>query len=325
MRQDKEYSFQAAQLEGNLRGIAAKGVTQLTVHDPAITSSRDKFLVFLEEAYRDAPDMFYTFFLEPRVIERTVCSSLSKLFCSVQFPFRQANDKRSVQKSVELLNQNNIVFGIDLFFADEADDTIRLFRERLDIVVNFYPNHIDFPQIEAAELSSTAGFSTKDIRSASECAFACSVFYSAGRAVPWFLCVLKPLRMNPSKFFADFAEWLRCNNSSAATGFDPYGTAHTDLERMQLLFLQLKYEEKEVAHLFLVVREVVRLNGAFSRLVGEGQESELELEFCPDDLLSPCAMDVARFADTVCMEHCRVRVFVATNPDGTEYPDYKVL
>ena len=47
------------------------------------------------------------------------------------------------------------------------------------------------------------------------------------------------------------------------------------------------------------------------------KETESETESSPADIVA--------FTDTVCMEHCRVKMYVAKDRDGSEYPDYRVL
>lgn len=89
---------------------------------------------------------------------------------------------------------------------------------------------------------------------------------------------------------------------------------------MQLLFLKDKFEEKHKQSLLPVVNDIVMLNGAFSRVAAENEECVLETSYNPDELLSPYAMDIARFADSVCLEPCRVKVFAAADS-----PDYTVL
>ena len=43
---------------------------------------------------------------------------------------------------------------------------------------------------------------------------------------------------------------------------------------------------------------------------GEGEESELELSYNPDDLLSPECTDLDYFAENVCMEECHIKIFM---------------
>jgi hypothetical protein len=165
----------------------------------------------------------------------------------------------------------------------------------------------------------TGTFSAQDIRWCRDTAFACRTFYTAGRAVPWFLSILKPLRIYPSRFFSDFAEWQRVNNCSYKSGFNPEGENHKSIEKMQLLFLDEKYEEKHCHSLISLMHDIVKINGAMSRLAGEGEESLITTSYNPDDLLSEEACDLTAFAENVCMEECKVKIF-----SNGEYPDYEI-
>ena len=89
---------------------------------------------------------------------------------------------------------------------------------------------------------------------------------------------------------------------------------------MQLLFLDEKYEEKNCHSLISLMHDIVQLNGAMSRLAGEGEESSLVTSYNPDDLLSEEALDLASFAENVCMEECKVKIFA-----GDYGPDYEVI
>ena len=231
-------------------------------------------------------------------------------------------DKKLFSKKAELLNDADLVFGFLADFAISPRDSIKFFRERLDFAMTLYPNHIEFPQLYSAEREEkcTATFSSQDISYAQRLAFAAEIFYSYGRAVPWFNSVLKPLKISPSNFFSDFAEWQICNNCGFKSREKVAALSHKEIEKMQLFFLKEKYDEKNLRHVFPAVRDVVLLNGAFSRLAGEGEECSLELSFNPDDLLSPAAMDLSAFCENICMEKCRVKIFA-----GDEGPDYKIF
>lgn len=231
-------------------------------------------------------------------------------------------DKKLFSKKAALLNDADLVFGFLADFAISPRDSIKFFRERLDFAMTLYPNHIEFPQIysDEREEKCTATFSSQDISYAQRLAFATEIFYSYGRAVPWFNSVLKPLKISPSNFFSDFAEWQICNNCGFKSREKVAALSHKEIEKMQLLFLEEKYDEKNLRHVFPAVRDAVLLNGAFSRLAGEGEECSLELSFNPDDLLSPAAMDLPAFCENICMEKCRVKIFA-----GDEGPDYKIF
>ncbi|MBQ6029267.1 MAG: hypothetical protein IJL24_07070, partial [Treponema sp.] len=261
------------------------------------------------------------------ILDAEIIGLLQNLFCSIDVVMRgEAGkkfflDKKLFSKKAALLNDAGLVFGFLMDWALSEGDTVKAFRDRVDFALGLYPNHVDFEQLysEKKEARNTAVFSSQDIAWARNAAYAVSVFYSEGRAVPWFNSVLKPLKIAPSKFFSDFAEWQLCNNC----GYDERKKAalsHKEIEKMQLLFLEEKYCEKRKERLLPVVADIVRINGAFSRLAGEGEESELRLNFNPDDLLSPAAFDIAAFEENVCMEECRVKIYAANGE-----PDYKFI
>lgn len=338
MEAEKEYHFNASQLEAGLASLTKLGVTRLLVCDRAITGSRDGFLHFLGRAQQEAPDLFYKFYLEPAVLDGQLCQALSGFYCSLQLPLDATAfaGRKAFERKIGLLNRSGLVFGFDLDFAADGEDSARLFKDRLNLALSLYPNHLDFPQLEEGLPASTKSFSSRDINLAADKAHACTLFYSEGRAVPWFLSVLKPLRISADAFFADFAEWLRCNNlgrdgsgagvrAGSGVGLADCQLGHQEIERMQLSFLELKYQEKGLEHLLPVVRELVRFNGAFARLVGEDQECELELAFHPDDLGSPYSQDVVAFAENVCMEHCHVRLCWMQDKEGSNFPHWQFV
>ena len=88
---------------------------------------------------------------------------------------------------------------------------------------------------------------------------------------------------------------------------------------MQLLFLDEKYEEKGCHSLISLMHDIVKINGAMSRLAGEGEETTITTSYNPDDLLSEEAFDLTAFAENVCMEECKVKIF-----SNGEYPDYEI-
>lgn len=339
MESEKEYKFNASQLEKDLFSLMDLGITRLIVADEAITSKKEGFLRFVGRAQEEAPDIFYKFYLNPSVIDGQVCQELSQLYCALQLPLTATDlaEKKAFGRKIDFLNRSGLVFGFDLDFAQEEGDSARLFRDRLNFALSLYPNHLDFSCLEQELPQPTKTFSSKDIGLAADKAYACGLFYSAGRAVPWFLSVLKPLRITPDSFFADFAEWLQCNNlgrqTAAKTGAKArggsnhtiYQLSHQEIEQMQLLFLQLKYQEKGLDYLFPVVQELVRFNGAFGRLVGEDQEAELDLAFHPEDLSSPYSQDLQAFAENVCMEQCRVRLCWMQDKEGNNFPHWQFL
>ena len=325
----KEYKFNATEFESQIPTFKSKGITEFSIHDSALANDKQKILKIIRLVEKNVPDLFVSILINAAALDREVISAAQNIFCSFDIPLECSQkgghllfDKKFYANKARLLNEAGLVFGFQLTYARIPGDTLKLFMDRLDFAIQQYPNHIDFPQTESEEYESKVSgtFSAADIRYCRDISFACRSFYSAGRAVPWFLSILKPLRIYPSRFFSDFAEWQRVNNCSYKSGFNPEGENHKDIEKMQLLFLDEKYEEKNCHSLISLMHDIVKLNGAMSRLAGEGEETQLVTSYNPDDLLSEEALDLASFADNVCMEECKVRIFA-----GDYGPDYEVL
>jgi len=334
-----EYEFSAEEIESKLPEFTALGITELTIHDEDLSRDRGRVLRLMKAVHKACPDLLLTVRVEASVFDRDVCALAADLNCAIDMPLRAASndgktylfDKKMYAGRAGMMNDAGLVFGFVMDYACTPGDSLRLFRDRLDFALTLYPNHIVFPETETADdgqtgtegarsAKPTAFFAAQDIRYARDISFACRTFYSAGRAVPWFAAVLRPLKIPSTSFFSDFAEWQRGSSCDYRSGFIPEQTDHRELEKMQLIFLSSKYDEKGKRDLFPAVQDIVRLNGAFSRLTGENEESVVATSYNPDDLLGPEAADVAEFAENVCMEECSVKVF--STPDG---PDYRIM
>jgi len=310
---DNEYKFNTNDLEKQIPQLSKKGITEFSIHDENLAKDKRRLIKIINLAEKTAPEIYYSFLVDASIIDRELVAALMNLFCSIDIPLECVEkggkilfDKKFYANKANLLNSTGIVFGFQLNYATEKGDSLKSYLDRLDFAVNQYPNHIDFPQTENSDNEQTAQvsglFSAKDIRYARDVSFACRTFYSAGRAVPWMLNVLKPLKIYPSRFFADFAEWQRCNNCDFKSGFVPEGEEHKSIEKMQLLYLSEKYEEKNQHPLIQVVNDVVVLNGAISRLDKEGASEEVKLFYSAEDLLSEEVLNLQSFIDNVCME-----------------------
>ena len=325
-----EYKFKINELETQIPTFREKGITEFSIHDPAVAKDKKQILKIIDLVARQAPDTFVSILADASVIDREVAAAATQIFCSFDISLECTDkggkllfDKKYYSAKARLLNDFGLVFGFMITYALVPGDTLKLFLERLDFAVAQYPNHLEFPQIMAPELDQpkvTGTFSAADIRYCRDTAFACRTFYTAGRAVPWFLSVLKPLRIYPSRFFADFAEWQHVNNCSYKSGFDTTSAQHKEIEKMQLVFLEQKYEEKHCHNLITPVHDIVTINGAMSRLAGENEECTIVTSYHPDDLLSEEAFNLEAFSENVCMEECRVKIFA-----GQDGPDYEVL
>ena len=326
-----EYKFKSSELESQIATLQEKGITEFSIHDEAVSKDKRRVLKLINLVAQQAPDVFLSILTDASVIDREVAAAATQIFCSFDIPLQVQSkggkllfDKKFYSNKARLLNDFGLVFGFHLTYAQEEGDSLKLFLDRLDFAVEQYPNHIDFPQTMNTDEEKTARvtgfFSAQDIRYARDVSFACRTFYTSGRAVPWFLSVLKPLRIYSSRFFADFAEWQRCNNCDYKSGFVPEAVPHKEIEKMQVLFLEQKYEEKGQHALIPLIKDIVALNGAMSRVAGEGEETDLVTSYNPDDLLSEETMNLVAFCENVCMEESHIRVFA-----GEEGPVYEVI
>ena len=182
----------------------------------------------------------------------------------------------------------------------------------------------------------TPGFSKADMGSASKIAAACNVFYNQGRAVPWFTSLMKALQIKPSKFFKDFIAWYeskKCNfapKNGKKLSIEELSLAcvsHKEVEKLQLEFLRdyldggfssVKVDGKtgvkssgktgKKQYLLPTVENLIRFNGAISRVTADGTKEKLSLAFHPDDLASPYAADMVFFAKNCGRFGCEVAI-----------------
>ena len=155
---------------------------------------------------------------------------------------------------------------------------------------------------------STRQMKAGDLARAAELASACDRFYSSGRAVGWFRAALAPLRERPSAFLCRYGAWL----GRALPGHR--SPAHAGIEKEQLAFLEESYRAAGLERLLPALRDLVRLHGAMSRAVAEGETAEIELSFDPDELLAAAPGSLKRFAAAA----TRRRNTVVVAPDAAD-------
>ncbi len=325
---EEEIEFSLDKILQEIPHFKDEGISEFVIHDKKFSCDKNMIIKFLEAVKKYNSGLFVSLPIQAALLDNQILSLLSELYSSIDIPLVGVEkngsllfDKKLYSSKARLLNDRGIVFGFDAQWGKQKGDTFKAFRDRLDFAVSLYPNHIDFIQFnEEKDPPSTAVYSSKDLDFSHGIAFACRTFYTCGRAVPWMNIVLKALKISPSTFFADFEEWQQCNSSSLESGFVPETESHEQIEKMQLLFLREKFEEKHKENLFPAIEDLVRLNGAFSRLAQEGQECVIETFYNPDDLLSPYSFDIASFVENCPMENCQVKIFA-----GPDAPDYKIL
>ena len=324
------YSFTIESIFRDLPTFHQKGITELNVNDLKFSSDKEGILRLVKEIKKHCPDLFLSLLIDPKIIDRALVDSLSEIYCSLEIPVcgteKNGNllfDKKFYSGKASLLNEAGLVFGFNMAWGMQKGDTFKMFRDRLDFAASLYPNHIDFEQLERTPYEDpkpTGVYSSKDMDFSRGMAFACKIFYSQGRAVPWFNSVLQALKINASSFFADFEEFQQCNNCSFEVEFDGDEAGHKAVEKLQLMFLSQKFEEKSKIHLFAAVNDIVKINGAFSRCSSDGTEEDVELSYNPEDLLSPYSLNIADFVENVAMESTEIKIF-----ETDEGPDFKII
>lgn len=138
-------------------------------------------------------------------------------------------------------------------------------------------------------------FSQTDIQNAKALSNACSLFYNQGRAVPWFNTLCNALRMRPSDFFKRFAKEYNTEKNN----FQDLCMNHKAIEKLQLEFVSKLYKEKNLNKLYQATADIIRFNGAMSRVLDTGTPETITLSYAADYIDSPYATDIPYFAQNI--------------------------
>ncbi len=311
-----------------------KNVGQVFVLDPTYNSNKGRALELLRYIEQKAPGIFFHFECRPEFIDIKLARAFSQITCSLQIGLQSSNEKvlslvnRSFNKkefvrNIGLLNETGAVFGFDLIFGLPGD-TYDGFAKSIDFALELYPNHLEIFQLavlpgtdlfdRARELKlsfmknapyliqETPLFPKKDIEKAKKLAQVTSLFYTQGRAVPWFLSLIKPLQKKPSQVLVDFMFFLDAkeivNNHYSFDG----------IVVLQKEFIMNQYNKKNIKHLIRFAADLIDLNAAISSYIAEGEESSVNLNYHPDDLLSPYSQDPKYFVQHAEKFPCTVEI-----------------
>ena len=343
--------FPLVRLEEELDWFVKSGIERVFVLDPTYNANRDRAIALLNLIAKKAKGIHFNFEVRAELLDRKLVSNFGRISCSLQIGLQSANpaalslvnrptNLKEFGKKIDLLNEAGIVFGLDLMYGLPGD-TFAEFCKSLDYAISLYPNNLDifrlsvlpgtalaeqaaglgviFAHTPPYQVNSTRGFSPDDIGHAAELAQACNIFYTQGRAVSWFLSALQPLRMRPSRFFREFFD-DSCIGTTKRMAQQSETISHVEIEKKQLAFLEKKYREKHLSRLWSALRDIVRLNGAWSRALAEGETTKFRLEYHPDDLFCPEALDLEYFISAAEQAPCSLRVF-----PGRNGPQYQLL
>lgn len=353
----KVRTFPVSRLEKELERFVKSGIERVFVLDPTYNASRDRALSILALIEKKAGDLHFNFEVRAEHLDRDTVSAFSRIPCSLQLGLQSSNEEalrlvnrpcnlKEFSRKIGLLNEAGIVFGLDLMYGLPGD-TLSSFRTSVDYAVSLYPNNLEIFRLavlpgtalfdRATELGikygstapyhveSTPKFPATDIDRAESLARSCDIFYTQGRAVTWFLSALAPLKLKPSQFFQDFARFIEGRPSAREPELAHRELArseltHCEAERLQLEFMKVKYDEKGKSFLWPALSDIIRLNGAWTRALAEGEETVLDMAYDPEDIFGPDAMDIAWFTENAYMEASRIRVFC-----GSDGPDFERL
>ncbi len=310
------------------------GIKQVFVLDPTYNVDKNRALDMLRTIEKKAPDIFFHFECRPEFIDIKLARAFSQIPCSLQIGLQSSNEKvlklvnrgfnkKDFVRNIGLLNETGAVFGFDLIYGLPGDN-YEGFMKSIDFALELYPNHLELFQLavlpgtdlfdrkkdlklhsmaEAPYLiEETLTFSKKDIEKAKILADATSLFYTQGRAVSWFLSLIKPLQKRPTVFLLDFLQYFKGSRDLNK------GASFSRIVEMQKDFIKAQYNQKNVKHLIRFAADLIDLNAAISSYIADGTESKVDLNYHPEDLLSPYSQDPKYFVQHAERFPCTVEI-----------------
>lgn len=329
-------------IEAELKLFAEKDVPQVFVLDPTYNANKERALSLLKMMAKITPNTFYYFEARAEFIDRQIAKAFTKLPCAVQFGLQSSNEavlknvnrsfnKAQFTKNINILNEEGVIFGFDLIYGLPGDN-LAGFYNSIDFALNLMPNNLElfclsvlpgtdlfdsakgfglvYEEKAPYHVIETPGFSKDDMKKAAKVSAACNVFYNKGRAVPWFASLMKALQVKPSKFFIDFEKWYSKKGDIEILATNC--TSHKDVEKIQLEFLGEYLSGGKKQYLLPAIENIIKFNGAISRVTADGTNEKLKLAYHPDDLASPYTMDMVFFAKNCGRFGCEVAIEMGT-------------
>ncbi|PKL24085.1 MAG: B12-binding domain-containing radical SAM protein [Spirochaetae bacterium HGW-Spirochaetae-3] len=302
------------------------GVEEVFVLDPTFNADSRRMAESLRLFAERGPNLRYLLELRAELLTAEQARLLSTVDCSVQIGLQSADpavmetmdrkfDPDLFARKIRLLDEEGAIFGLDLIYGLPGD-TLPGFKRSLDYALSLGPNHLDVFRLavlpgtalyERASglglerdmaapylVRSAPGFGPEDLAEAERLASSTDVLYTKGRAVMWFRPVAVLAKARPSTLVARFADYL----DAAAPGARAAGVPHRRLEELQLGFLSAMFEERppKAPGAADAALDLVRVSGAWTRALAEGETTEMDLGWTPDDVLDYATADIAEFA-----------------------------
>lgn len=342
--------FPMERIKKELEYFKANKVPQVFVLDPTYNANKNRALEILQLIKKTTPDTFYYFEARAEFIDRQLAKAFAEIPCCLQFGLQSADEevlkkvnrtfnKKAFQKNIGYLNETGAVFGFDLIYGLPGD-TFKGFKNSIDFALSLYPNNLELfclavlPGTDLADKAEELGltwqkeapylvtdstsFHKDGIERAKNYSRCINYFYNDGRAVPWFLNLLRPLKLKPSEFFAEFEKFCMHN------GIDLEDKDFARITKVQEEFIAKAYTDRHLEKLIPAAKDLIAMNNALSLVTAEGKESLVELSYHPDDLMSEYGTDIVFFAQNAGRHRNKTKVFATRNGPDWQVQKYQV-
>lgn len=331
--------FPMERIKAELELFARKKVPQVFVLDPTYNVNKKRAVELLRLIAKKTPDTFYYFEARAELMDRELAREFTRIPCALQIGLQSANeqtlklvnrpfDKKKFCKGLSILNEEGVTFGLDLIFGLPGEN-FGSFRDGIDFAISQYPNNLEIfclsvlPGTDLFDRAEGLGlvwekeppyhvikskeFSPDDIKRAEKLSKACSYFYNAGRAVPWFNSVCRVLKIKPSKLFELFYnQYSDICEKSCALG---YCEKHEEIQKIQLEFLQGQFKSKNLQRYYAAAEDIVRFYGAISRTTDTGKSETVNLNYDAEYVASDYASDIRYFTENLRPKKNRIQTF----------------
>lgn len=338
----------AARLERELELFVRSGIEQVSVLDPTFNADPARAKALLDMIEAKGEGIHFSFEVRAEFLDREQARRFASIPCSVQIGLQSADpgvmralgrpfDPALFARKLRMLDEAGAVYGIDLMYGLPGDSHSG-FLSSLAFALSLRPNHLDVFRLSvlpgtplrerAAALgiefdadppyaaAALPGYPAEDIERSASFARAVEVFYNRGRAVPWFGALATAAGVSFGALIAEIETALRLRKDARGLGeVDAEGVYdHRRVEDFQIDFAEGFLVHRGRPECVDAMRDLIRLHGAYSRALAEGEESLVSLNYDPEAVLSPAGLDPRAFARS-----CRKRpgrVWIGRDEEG---------
>ncbi len=280
-------------------------VSEIFVLDPTFNYNRKEAKELLKLFIEYAPDIHYSIEIRAEFIDEELAYLFSQINCSLQIGLQSSDQNvlKNINRTIDievftdnilLLHEHGVVYGFDLIYG-LPHDTLTGFLTSIDYALSLVPNHLDIfllSVLPGTKLFDTAEgfgliferenpyrviesneFSRDDLKEADYIAKACDIFYSQGKAVPWFSIIVNSLDIIPSQFFKEFSNFLKEKGKSFE---NIKGDQIVDIQRN---FLEDIFAKKGKIKEGLIASDIAAYFGYTAFLMEEESVKEGDSEF----------------------------------------------